>query len=1357
MEMKKKNPPASKIDTAQAGTTRGSKTGSLASGRSSSPFEGYFSPTAVTSHSFEHGEPRKGSLQDALLPGKSSATVGLSNTSDPESLRVASTIINESDRVKPRPEHLSFAPDPGSSLRIDTAPARPRMNPQRSMSEYPRYPNQSHAALQNQRHPERHYLPYNSSSKPTTPHSAVHSASALLSAAQRDHGAGPWASRTAGNTPAQTPSLFVPNVLARHMWAAYDGSAETSPYPSPYLHPVQPQAPKETKVADRGVDTFSGRKIINQYEIIEELGRGVHGKVKLARNLDTNEYVAIKVVQRYTKRRRLGKATNQDDKVKKEVAILKKVHHPNVVTLLEVIDDPEISKIYVVLEFCELREVEWRILGSSEIVVTENRRLDREAQGLPDNSFGTNNDKFLKAAARRRERYRRQRPRINRALVGDSDFWSLEYAEETDEEDDDFPEIEVASRTSSVASRRSVRRRGEDHDASQLYKVHSTASDSYGTSQTEHGINAQHFNPVPYTDHKQLFTPTYLDTSTASPIAQTKDARRGRQPSVADSIISQITEIMEEEIPEDYRYVPTMTLAESRAAFRDAVLGLEYLHYQGIIHRDIKPANLLRTRDHHVKISDFGVSYLGKPMREGNDSEEASETESHGIEEEAELAKTVGTPSFYAPELCATDLSSKMPVVTGQIDVWALGVTLYCLLFARTPFVAENEFALMRKIAEEDVFIPRKRLKAVDQRPGSRSNSRSPMFPPSGDRRLPTEWAHEDIDDQLYDLLRRLFIKNPEDRITLTEVKYHAWVLQDVGNHSAWLDETDPARHTHGKKIEISNQEVAEAVIPLKPMDRAINVARKMMDVFSSGMGRKRTQSSATSSENGSTAALLEPAITGSLGNKRGVRLEDQIQLAFKAAREREHDHPLSHSVSVSPGSEPDQYAFENQSQEDEVDPISPARSRPSMPAREDSSQTTSASIMTIRQSDIGRGRTKYLGSSVGAFPENETILGNSGPAQLSALFTGSRSRDPSLIADRKLSSIVSSPDQGRQSSSLSGEPSLGMNTASVPGEMHSPTLSKSHPHLVESAASSPRADRHVTGGHAEYFDDFTFSPTTLSKAQSSTKDSKWLASLQTRGISGVESPYVQPTSPATDEQYRQALETLARRRLLEDEHKRERSAQNSRPGSSLGKGACPPSPDDDAFMKAQQRLESQSHRVHQASYAESSPRVSSVLPSRFQSVSPPSPSSDEQLTPGMSRSTSFPSEQSANSSVALDLHSDENLKDHSSSSSGSTVHERAVEHPNAASGRSRGNAVAIKHDDGYAGEADHEFEAGEEGEASDSEEDFLVMGRGKKSQSQTRSRSTTTDRAPAPTDRRGTGPRKSGRSGSTNTMKQSQ
>lgn len=62
--------------------------------------------------------------------------------------------------------------------------------------------------------------------------------------------------------------------------------------------------------------------------------------------------------------------------------------------------------------------------------------------------------------------------------------------------------------------------------------------------------------------------------------------------------------------------LPVLRVDQARRICRDVILGLEYLHHQGIIHRDIKPANLLWTADRRgVKITDFGVSHFSYAQR----------------------------------------------------------------------------------------------------------------------------------------------------------------------------------------------------------------------------------------------------------------------------------------------------------------------------------------------------------------------------------------------------------------------------------------------------------------------------------------------------------------------------------------------------------------------------------------------------------------------------------------------------------------------------------------------------------------------------------------------------------------------
>jgi [calcium/calmodulin-dependent protein kinase] kinase len=102
-----------------------------------------------------------------------------------------------------------------------------------------------------------------------------------------------------------------------------------------------------------------GKKRVNQYENIRLLGKGAHGKVYLCRNIENNVQCAVKMINKSIIKsfRRLvppGFSQKTDvNIVKAEIAVLKKLNHPNVVKLLEVIDDPEQDKVYLVFEYID--------------------------------------------------------------------------------------------------------------------------------------------------------------------------------------------------------------------------------------------------------------------------------------------------------------------------------------------------------------------------------------------------------------------------------------------------------------------------------------------------------------------------------------------------------------------------------------------------------------------------------------------------------------------------------------------------------------------------------------------------------------------------------------------------------------------------------------------------------------------------------------------------------------------------------------------------------------------------------------------------------------------------------------------
>ncbi|EIN10094.1 kinase-like protein, partial [Punctularia strigosozonata HHB-11173 SS5] len=247
---------------------------------------------------------------------------------------------------------------------------------------------------------------------------------------------------------------------------------------------------------------------------------------------------------------------------------------------------------------------------------------------------------------------------------------------------------------------------------------------------------------------------------------------------------------------------PVLRVDQARRITRDVVLGLEYLHYQGIIHRDIKPANLMWTPDRRtVKITDFGVSHFSYAQRLAVAGKNP-EAEDPILLDESDLSKTAGTPTFMAPEVIQ-DLTSEsfissnttspsqsqtgislhdtstvqLPVkaraaITKAIDVWALGVTIYCLLFGKPPFLSPlaNEFQLYNVIAKEDWTLPP--TMGADQIPtGKRFRPYKPPVEGQPPRDPPKIKIPNSEGAVVVNLLERLLDKNPATRMTLDELK----------------------------------------------------------------------------------------------------------------------------------------------------------------------------------------------------------------------------------------------------------------------------------------------------------------------------------------------------------------------------------------------------------------------------------------------------------------------------------------------------------------------------------------------------------------------------------------------------------
>ena len=88
----------------------------------------------------------------------------------------------------------------------------------------------------------------------------------------------------------------------------------------------------------------SKNKIICDFIIKQIIGEGTFATVRLAINRQTGEKVAIKIIEK-------NKISHEEDKIRmnREIEVLKKLRHPNIVHLYSVIDTEE--KIYLITDY----------------------------------------------------------------------------------------------------------------------------------------------------------------------------------------------------------------------------------------------------------------------------------------------------------------------------------------------------------------------------------------------------------------------------------------------------------------------------------------------------------------------------------------------------------------------------------------------------------------------------------------------------------------------------------------------------------------------------------------------------------------------------------------------------------------------------------------------------------------------------------------------------------------------------------------------------------------------------------------------------------------------------------------------
>jgi len=159
-----------------------------------------------------------------------------------------------------------------------------------------------------------------------------------------------------------------------------------------------------------------------------------------------------------------------------------------------------------------------------------------------------------------------------------------------------------------------------------------------------------------------------------------------------------------------------LTVSEVRRIVLETASALGYAAKRGVVHRDIKPDNVLLDSEGRCVVTDFGIAKTAHgPMTAAGTS--------------------MGTPRYMSPE------HAQGGQVDGRSDIYSLGVVAYQCLTGKTPFDADDPFAVLFKHINEP--IPRPELETED------------------------EWA-------LYAVIERMLAKKPADRFQDSEELIHA-------------------------------------------------------------------------------------------------------------------------------------------------------------------------------------------------------------------------------------------------------------------------------------------------------------------------------------------------------------------------------------------------------------------------------------------------------------------------------------------------------------------------------------------------------------------------------------------------------
>ena len=177
---------------------------------------------------------------------------------------------------------------------------------------------------------------------------------------------------------------------------------------------------------------------------------------------------------------------------------------------------------------------------------------------------------------------------------------------------------------------------------------------------------------------------------------------------------------------------------EARFYIAEIILCVYSLHKANCIHRDLKPDNILIGEDGHLKLSDFGLSFISSdklfPLTEKTKNKEIPQKEKIfnynqnkfnyddetkneeilnipqninkiNLNKQIIAYSNVGSPDYVAPEVIKNEGYGE------EIDWWSVGAIFYEMLIGFPPFFSESPQITCTKIKkyEQYLSIPKER------------------------------------------------------------------------------------------------------------------------------------------------------------------------------------------------------------------------------------------------------------------------------------------------------------------------------------------------------------------------------------------------------------------------------------------------------------------------------------------------------------------------------------------------------------------------------------------------------------------------------------------------------------------------